>query len=192
MFVVQSCSSLDIIRHVDIMLPSDVESDKLMEFPFEADAQRHISGSVDLLVFGKPICADTETDEDIRGVATDTFVVFVGTTEAEEIELRHDVGIDHSVLPFGVELLAADSIVVGGDPLSGHFRLDSPALGELIAEMDAVSLTRTQENMICGIADIVSATRLNTELAEERLLRPHALRIGTYTRTREHNKKAYI
>jgi hypothetical protein len=24
------------------------------------------------------------------------------------------------------------------------------------------------------------------------LLRPHALRIGTYTRTREHNKKAYI
>lgn len=192
MFVVQSCSSLDIIRHVDIMLPSDVESDELMEFPFEADAQRHISGSVDLLILGKPICADTETDEDIRGVAADAFVVLIGTTEAEEIELRHDIGIDHSVLPFSVELLAADSIVVGGDPLSGHFRLDSPALGELIAEMDAVSLTRTQENMICRIADIVSATRLNTELAQERLLRPHTLRIGTYTRTREHNKKAYI
>jgi hypothetical protein len=40
--------------------------------------------------------------------------------------------------------------------------------------------------MICRIADIVSATRLNTELAQERLLRSHALRIGTYTRTREH------
>ena len=75
MFVVQSCSSLDIIRHVDIMLPSDVESDELMEFPLEADTQRHISGSVDLLILGKPICADTETDEDIRDVSTDEEVL---------------------------------------------------------------------------------------------------------------------
>ena len=42
MFVVQLVTQFQTVGHVDIMLPGDVESHLLVEFPFEADTEGDI------------------------------------------------------------------------------------------------------------------------------------------------------
>ena len=168
MFVIQLVSGFQTVGHVDIMLPSDVESHLLVKFPFEADAERYVCARAEIaLAYTYRTRADTQ--EDIRRVGSDAFVEAVRRTETEEIKLRHDIYVHQLVLPFGVQFLAADGVVMSRDALAGHLRLNRPALGELIPEMDAVGLTRIHEDMRRGVTHVVTDTALQTQFAEVRL-----------------------
>jgi hypothetical protein len=74
-----------------------------------------------------------------------------------------------------------------GYALSVCVRRQSPALGELIPELDAVRLSRVHEDMRSGFAHIVSAPALHTYLAQIR----SALRTST-KRHRNRQKEQYI
>ena len=188
MAVVKVLPILQIVRKIEVMLPSDIQAHLLMKLPLEADTERQVRHRFVVLgvrVSLSSVEADSEAQKDIWGIGFDTLVVLVELAETEEVKLRHDVGIDELVLPFGVQLhghlSGLEIVLVAGDTLGRELRLNRPTLGELIAELQAERLTRIHEDMRCGLSCIIAAATLQAELAEVWL----PLRMSAHTRTRE-------
>ena len=188
MAVVEVLPIFQVIGEIEVMLPSDIQAHLLVEFPLEADTERQVRRHFVILgvrVSLSSVEADSDAQEDIRGIGFDTLVVLVDLAETEEVKLRHDIGVDELVLPFGVQLhghlSCLEIILVTGDTLRRQFRLDGPAFGELIAKMQAKRLAGVHEDMRRGLSRIIAAATLQAELAEVWL----PLRTSTHTRTRE-------
>jgi len=171
------------------VLPCNIHANEVMEFPLEAYTERNICGSLvefRIILRIRAVYTGADTQEDIGRIASDALVVRVGGTEAEEVKLRHHIHVDDAVLPFGVQFLAADGVVVADQPLSRHFGLHRPALGELIAELHAVSLPYIHADMRSGIAYVVSESALNTHFAQVRTV----IRTSAHAHAREQHKEA--
>ena len=188
MTVIEIRSILQVISEIDVMLPRDIQAHLLVEFPFESDAEREIRHHfviIGVLIALGAIEPHSDAQEDIRGIGPDTLVVLIPVSKTEEVELRHDVGIDELVLPFGIQLHrhlpCLEIVLVSGNTLGGELRLNRPPFRELIAEMQAECLAGVHEDMLRGVAYIIAAATLQAELAEEGL----TLRTNAHTRTRE-------
>ena len=188
MAVIEVLPILQVISEIEVMLPRDIQAHLLVEFPLEADTERQVRRRFVILgvrVSLSSVEADSDAQEDIRGIGFDTLVVLVELAETEEVKLRHDIGVDELVLPFGIQLHrhlpGLEIVLVSGNTLGGELRLNRPPFRELIAKMQAECLAGVHENMLRGVAYIIAAATLQAELTEERL----TLRTNAHTRTRE-------
>ena len=169
--VVQNRYTLQIISHIDIMLPSKIQPKTVGEFPLQTqtagDVKRYIAEGV------LPIAVERHTcpEKDIRGERLDSPVVRLGT-ESEEVELRHGIDIDEVVLPqdgFPLAVVFALALVIvvrPGNSLGEPLDLKRPPLVELVAEMGTVGLARVVEDVRRGVAYIVAAAGLHSEFAQ--------------------------
>ena len=105
-FVLRVVSVLQIVCEEDVMLPGDVQSAAVREFPLKAEAEGEIRHDLVERAAARvalhAVNAGADTHEDVRCVRANTLVVFVGRAEPEEIELRHNVDVNQQVLPHGI------------------------------------------------------------------------------------------